>query len=1494
MAQSALSSRFFGLFAAITLALAGCSDDPQGSRDDAGADAAPDVVSNSDVAANDTAAKDTATKDTATSDAGPAADTTPPTDTAPLDSGPGEGDAVTDSAAPPDTAHDTSAGTDAAVDSAADTIGLPACTTHTDCPPSPNPCANILCAPNGVCAWVYLPDKVTCDDGDACTLGEKCDGQHQCSGGGNACGCSSNADCAKLEDGNPCNGTLFCDDSGDQPQCKVNPATIVQCPPHVQLCHENVCKPSTGECTGRKKTDNTPCEDGDKCTEGEACFAGLCLGGTSICDCKASSDCAKLEDGNPCNGTLFCDNTSFPHKCKVNPKTVVACPTGDDTDCLKSTCAKLTGTCSLTPVPSKTPCDDGNKCTKGDHCTTGLCKPGTDICPCKKQADCGAFEDGNPCTGTLYCNFGLQAPACTVNPATVITCPTAADDTCKHSQCNKKTGVCGIVARNHLGKCEDGNPCTNDDKCTAGKCIAKVNACQCKADSDCAKHEDGDACNGTLYCDKSEAPFTCKVLPSTVVRCNAGKDTACLANRCQKKSGQCLMTAVHESKPCDADGNPCTQGDLCEKGACSAGTNVCKCEENDDCAKHEDGNACNGTLYCNKLGKPPSCEVNPATVLSCPDGNDTACTKNQCQPATGSCAVTQVNQGQPCDGDGNACTPDDHCDKGDCKVGTNVCACTKNADCAGKDDGNLCNGALFCDTSALPFVCKVDPVSLITCPPDKDKDDCIEPICVPFTGKCTDVPREENAPCSDGNVCTFGDICATGKCQSGKNLCTCTKDEQCVVYDDGDFCNGVFWCDKTVAPWACKPKPDSKVSCPKSNSPCASIDCRKTDGLCTVNPINPKQGGSCEDGDACTVKTTCVGIACSAGAKLDCDDSNPCTHDACQTLLDKGCVHLPVKVTCDDGDVCTVGDVCADAKCKPGAARSCDDGNVCTDDSCKAGKPGAKDVGCAHVGNASQCEDGNKCSVHDSCKLGSCNPGKAKDCDDQDVCTNDSCKPGSSASAGCQHAANSAKCDDGNACTGNDHCDGGLCVGGDQLGCNDGNVCTDDFCDPGASGGKACKHTANTSTCEDGKTCSAGGLCANTVCKAFGRPKLFSKHHGGTGDDAWHGVVAMDDGGAVLAGYTSDGAKGGTDGWLLRIDRGGTTSWQRKTGDAQEDRLLAVAKREGGAVAAGWTKAATTGQDAVIIAVDAGGKKLWSTAWNNPGDDRARGVTIASNGNVVVVGDAATKPVVLVLSKAGTLAHKAVATKHEGALHGVIALQAGALAAAGTFKVSGKSDDCALVFAKADGTLADVKLLGGSGAERCLGISAHQGGFALVGSEAFGADKTKMALWRTDSGGGLVWKRSWAEHPSSVGLAVAETAGGGLQLGGEAFLNVQDLRLLHVGEHGAVDWAYNYGLGGLQQARSIAMLPDGGMYVAGVDNYGGSGGNDGWLMRLDPWGYEACYNSGGCADTSFASCVDNNPCTRDVCTHKKGCHHPNHATYTPCGGSKICGFGECK
>ena len=132
--------------------------------------------------------------------------------------------------------------------------------------------------------------------------------------------------------------------------------------------------------------------------------------------------------------------------------------------------------------------------------------------------------------------------------------------------------------------------------------------------------------------------------------------------------------------------------------------------------------------------------------------------------------------------------------------------------------------------------------------------------------------------------------------------------------------------------------------------------------------------------------------------------ANGCIIQTCQIGADGGgkcvatsfiCECVPgFDAGCHDGDSCTT-DACNDVgACVHGASSICDDGQPCTQDACN-------NSFCSHVNFASgvACEDGNLCTLAETCKAGVCTVGALADCNDGDPCTFDVCE----GSKGCTH-----------------------------------------------------------------------------------------------------------------------------------------------------------------------------------------------------------------------------------------------------------------------------------------------------------------------------------------------------------------------------------------------------------------------------------------------------------------------------------------------------------
>jgi hypothetical protein len=72
---------------------------------------------------------------------------------------------------------------------------------------------------------------------------------------------------------------------------------------------------------------------------------------------------------------------------------------------------------------------------------------------------------------------------------------------------------------------------------------------------------------------------------------------------------------------------------------------------------------------------------------------------------------------------------------------------------------------------------------------------------------------------------------------------------------------------------------------------------------------------------------------CTADA--DCDDSNPCTVNACDVATGAcSATAVPDLTSCADGTVCNGVEVCVAGVCQIGTPLVCLDGNECTSDTC--------------------------------------------------------------------------------------------------------------------------------------------------------------------------------------------------------------------------------------------------------------------------------------------------------------------------------------------------------------------------------------------------------------------------------------------------------------------------------------------------------------------------------------------------------------------------------
>jgi alpha-tubulin suppressor-like RCC1 family protein len=526
----------------------------------------------------------------------------------------------------------------------------------------------------------------------------------------------------------------------------------------------------------------------------------------------------------------------------------------------------------------------------------------------------------------------------------------------------------------------------------------------------------------------------------------------------------------------------------------------------------DDGVYCNGLDDCDGLG---GCTVNLGDP--CPAGPE--CDNAACDEVLDNCYVTA---GTPC----TETTPND-CYMPGCS-GTGTCVQTYATKASGEacDDGEYCTGTDTCDavggcTNHTGDPCSGGPECNQIC--NEVLDNCLDPAGTPCGSSvenqcnhadtcdgaslCLTNLEADGTGCDDLDPCSDLDTCQTGVCQAGM----ANKDTDLDTYVD-QACGGSD-CDDSLAfvnPGASE-GPAGDPTCTDTHDNDCSGQADMNDPVC----VDCQFDTDCDDGNICTTDSCSSGV-CSNIAVPDgrtCDDGVYCTEpDTCQAGFCTGpprdcstvaddcnigiCIESPPNCAaqpanegggCDDGQYCTVTDVCAAGNCS-GTSRVCDDSDPCTTDFCdEAGDacdstltpiPGAE----GPRGDAS-CSDGidNDCDLQTDGNDPDCVLcGSDTQCNDGNPCTTNTC-----VSQQCQtsNLPNGTNCDDGLHCTAGDSCQSGVCTAGAQLDCSGlDNECNIGICNETTDSCEQDPVPRNGDSCNDGDLCTQNDTCQNGGC----------------------------------------------------------------------------------------------------------------------------------------------------------------------------------------------------------------------------------------------------------------------------------------------------------------------------------------------------------------------------------------------------------------------------
>jgi hypothetical protein len=835
------------------------------------------------------------------------------------------------------------------------------------CPDEP-PCRSAICDPEEGCLLVDLNGDL-CDDDDLCTTSDRCqsgvcagdelsvaacDDFNPCTADhcdpGEGClhtaeagdcnwgtdwldghcedglcipdavlaiPCLEDLDCELFGNDNPCDGEWRC---GEGATCIFTVDSVPACDIGAdQVCAKNMCDSVTGECQVQPDNEGLPCTDGDACTVQDVCVAGSCVSGVVVLAC---------DDGNPCTKDICDPETGCNHE------------------------------------PQDGPCDDGNACTKEDACTEALCVGTAYLC-----------DDALPCTEDKCDGAG----GCSADVITDGWCRLAGEcieEKVLHPT-NSCLECLPDIDPLDWSPGEPGSPCLLPHAlggCGGGECLVvecELGYLDCATDDNDGCEVDGDndpdhcgdcetSCSANLVCSGGKCLTTC---PNGVAPC-AGScpDTTSDANNCGECGVVCSAPLPEEVGVCldgDCGQEPCPQGnrDLdglpgngCEYQCESGGEESCDGLDNDcdgivDEGSCDDGLACTVDV-CNPL---KGCQNAPADSL-CNDGN--VCTSEFCDLELG-CIVTDLEGS--CD-DGDACTTGDICQGGQC-IGVSIAdCCLLDLAC---DDENPCTEDI-CNSDSHQCQHLSAPLEGISC--NGDDDGCTIETCQ--NGTCV---IAANVECPEAEECQQVACVSSGPLAFTCLVSDLTDGEAC---DDGLFCTADDSCDESA-----KCVGGGPIDCSQEAGPCLFGLCDELHDKCVTVAL-PDELPCNADGDGCTTADSCLEGECIAGPAPDCTSAaDECAFGNCLSSgpFEYECVKAPkpADTECDDGLVCTESDGCDGAgSCVGGPPPECPGG----DSPCLVVKCDEGSGGCIEepADDGTVCDDGDDCTLVDLCTNGLC------------------------------------------------------------------------------------------------------------------------------------------------------------------------------------------------------------------------------------------------------------------------------------------------------------------------------------------------------------------------------------------------------------------------------------------------------------------------------------------------------------------------------------------
>ena len=422
------------------------------------------------------------------------------------------------------------------------------------------------------------------------------------------------------------------------------------------------------------------------------------------------------------------------------------------------------------------------------------------------------------------------------------------------------------------------------------------------------------------------------------------------------------------------------------------------------------------------------------------------------------------------------------------------------------------------------------------------------------------------------------------------------------------------------------------------------------------------------------------------------------------------------------------------------------------------------------------------------------------------------------------------------------------------------------------------------------------GLCTMSATAVVSYEKElqidWTKNYGGSAWDQAESIQATLDGGYIIAGYSRSSDInltsnfGNYDFWVVKINENGMLEWQRNYGGSNEDRAFVIhVAADGTYFVGGFTRSIdgdvdgnAGGQKAWILHLDAQGEILWNKVYSS---EVVNDIQTTMDGHFIAVGNSGDFWV-MKFSEDGDLFWQ-----NEYGGSGIDKANGITIAENGEYLVVGSSNsidgdlmnnegltDFWVTKLGLNGELLWQKNYGGSSFDIANAVlQSDDGHFVVVGSTRssdgdvggnIGNSTSDYWIIKIENqvGGNIIWQKNYGSIGDDLAYDIQKAengafivVGNSFSVGGDVnnFIGEDDFWVIKIDASGELEGEKNYGGSNPDFARSIQPTADGGYIATGYsqsndgdvkDNFGtGNILRDFWVVKYQPFHFASYLNA---------------------------------------------------